>query len=70
MRPKTAADYAKIARESAERNAIRDEFRDYLKVKGLERNEQNAHMFALGKTNYYNDRVKLVQILMSGIWLG
>ncbi|UBI17884.1 hypothetical protein [Citrobacter europaeus] len=70
MRPKTAAGYAKIARESVERNSIREEFRDFLKVRGLERNEQNAHMFAFGKTYNSNDRVKLVQILMSGIWLG
>lgn len=68
MKRKTMTDYAKIARKSEENNALRNEFRGYLKANGLERNEQNAHIFAFGKTYYSDDRIKLVNMLMSGIW--
>lgn len=61
MKKKNFADN----REAEARAALRAEFSEYLKANGLVKNENNAHLFAFGKTLDSNSRVNLVAMLMS-----
>ena len=67
MRKRTYEHQISLARQSAERAEIRQRFRQFLESNDLQRTEENAYLFAFELRLSADERVNLVDVLMTEI---